>query len=171
MGRPVSHTGLLTARCDPYGAESRIKLLGGIYPESHVGRIMWHCDRAAEARYRMQCRGGDYGTRMAPGGPVTGYSCPGGHRGQVMALCSEHRREIAKRQAGLCPACAYPPGARAIAAELEQCQRALTSVEAIWDFKRAAQLAGRMDDLQAAMTELRDRGAIHQCPLELVEVS
>lgn len=167
----MTGTGLLTARCDPFGAESRIQLLGGVYDESHVGRIMWHCDQRAEARYRMVCRGGDYGTRVAPGGPVAGYSCPGGHRGQVMELCASHRREIAKRQAGLCPACAYPPAARALAAELEQLQRALQATEAVWDFRRAAQLAARMDDLQHAMTEMRDQGRVHQCPLELVEVS
>lgn len=167
----MTGTGLLTARCDPFGAESRIRLLGGIYDESMVGRIMWHCANRAEARYRMVCRGGDYGTRDAPGGPVAGFTCPGGHRGQEMALCADHRREIAKRQAEMCPACAYPPAARELAAELEGLQRALSSAEVVWDFRRAAQIAARMDDLQAVMTEMRDQGRVHKCPLELVEVS
>ena len=95
----TANTGLLTDRCDPYGAESRIQLLGGIYPESHNGRIHWHCTKRAEARYRMICTGGEYGTRGKAsdvgtfGTLVVGTTCPGGHQGQVRPLCTDHRRD------------------------------------------------------------------------------
>jgi hypothetical protein len=167
----AGNTGLLTARCDPYGAESRISLMGGIYPESHVGRIMWHCSNQARARYRMVCRGGEYGTRMAPdGGTVAAYLCPGGHRGQVMTLCDDHRREIAKRQAGACPACLYPPAARGVIAELEQAQARMSGL-GFFQLPELAALTSRSDQLMAAGDELIARGIIHTCPLELVEVS
>lgn len=167
----MSAGGLLAARCDPYGAESRIQLLGGIYPENHVGRIMWHCQARAEARYRMICRGGEYGTRMAPGGPVAGFLCDGGHQGQVMALCRAHRQEIGRRQAGMCPACAYPAAARTQIAGLEDCLRRQQSAELLFDFRENARLTLLAADLTAGLDEMRTSGVIHQCPLELVEVS
>lgn len=167
----TGNTGLLTARCDPYGAESRIQLLGGIHPESHVGRIMWHCDRPAVARFRMVCQGGVYGQRVAAdGGQLAAYTCPGGHRGQIMPLCKDHRVEIARRQAGLCPACAYPEQAREPAAQLEQVQRAMAAVPP-WDLPRRARLTSLHDQLAARMTELTQRGIVHRCPLKLIEVS
>lgn len=166
-----NNTGLLTARCDPYGAESRISLQGGMYPESHVGRIMWHCDNRAVARFRMVCRGGEYGQRTgADGGIVAAFSCPGGHRGQVMPLCAEHRAEIQRRQAGLCPRCAYPPQARGPAEQLEGVQRIMQTVPP-WDLPRLAKLISLHDQLAAQMTDLSQRGIVHRCPLLLTEVS
>lgn len=167
----AANTGLLTARCDPYGAESRIQLMGGIYDESHTGRIKWHCEKQARARYRMICAGGDYGTRTAPdGGIVAATVCPGGHQGQPMALCDDHRREIARRQAGACPACLYPAEARATIAQLEQVQAQIAGL-GFFRLPELAALTSRSDQLMAAGDEMIARGVIHKCPLNLVEVS
>lgn len=164
----MSATGLLTARCDPYGAESQVQLLGGMYPESHKGRIMWHCSNQAQARYRMVCTGGEYGTRLAPGGEVAGFHCEGGHRGQVMPLCKDHVREIQKRQSDLCPACAFPPQARQHQAEAEYAQAQLYHA---WNFELMARWTSVLDQARAALDELNARGLVHKCPLKLIEVS
>lgn len=165
----MGNTGLLTDRCDPYGAESRIQLLGGIYPESYNGKHHWFCAERAVARFRMVCQGGAYGTRTAPdGGTVAAYTCDGGHRGQVMPLCASHRAEIQRRQAALCPACAYPPEARELSSLLEAIQYQIGSTI---DLSRRAALLSRHDQMAARMTELRDIGVIHNCPLKLIEVS
>lgn len=166
------NTGLLTARCDPYGAESSIRLLGGMFSDSQVGRIMWHCQAPAAGRFRMVCLGGQYGTRVAPGGELEyGYVCDGGHRGQPMALCKSHYHSIGRRQAGLCPACAFPPAAR----ELTEVLQARTiDMRAAFDLgylAAAARLGAAVEDLTNQMTELSARGLIHKCPLQLVEVS
>lgn len=166
----TGNTGLLTSRCDPYGAESRIKLLGGLYPESYRGRIMWHCENRASARYRMVCTGGEYGRRVSPdGGLVPSFICDGGHQGQVMELCTDHRREIAKRQSDLCPACAYPPRARDVTERIEYLSFRLR--EAALNLPLYAKMTAQMQQLSDEMTELRDQGIIHKCPLRLVEVS
>jgi hypothetical protein len=165
------NTGLLTARCDPYGAESRIRLLGGVYDESHTGRIKWHCQNRAAARYRMVCTGGGYGERVAPdGGLVAATVCPGGHQGQEMALCDDHRREIQRRQAGACPACLYPPRARGVLAELEAVQAQISTL-GFFRLPELARLTSISDQLMAAGDELISRGIVHKCPLTLVEVS
>ena len=165
----MGNTGLLTDRCDPYGAESQIKLLGGLYPESYNGKHHWFCAERAVARFRMVCTGGAYGTRTAPdGGTVAAYSCDGGHRGQVMPLCASHRAEIQRRQSSLCPACAYPPEARALSERIEHLQ---ARIGAAWDLGQRAALLSRHDQAAARMTELRDAGIIHNCPLRLIEVS
>lgn len=165
----MTGTGLLTAMCDPYGAESGIRLLGGLYPESHTGRIMWHCSNRAAARYRMTCQGGDYGSRSAPdGGLVAAFHCDGGHRGQVMPLCLDHVREIGRRQSGLCPACAWPPRARMLQEQADQLQMRLA---AAWDFSTMAKLSAMLDQVRAALDELNAQGIVHKCPLKLIEVS
>lgn len=166
------NTGLLTARCDPYGAESRISLLGGLFPENQVGRIMWHCSRQAAARYRMVCTGGAYGGRSAAdGGVVPGYLCDGGHRGQIMPLCDDHRGSIAKRQAGFCPPCGFPPEARQLAEAAQARQADMMNAFSLGYLSAAAQLGAALDDLRGQMTELYHAGRIHRCPLLLVEVS
>ena len=168
----MTGTGLLTAICDPYGAESRIQLLGGIYPESHVGRIMWRCEKRAEARYRMICTGGEYGGRAAAdGGLLPATICAGGHRGQVMPLCADHRKEIARRQAGACPACLYPPAGRALTEAIEANQRDLQVAELLQDWPNVARLTSRHEAMSGHMSEMMARGIIHKCPLRLVEVS
>lgn len=172
--RPVNGraSGLLLARCDPYGAESSVNLLGGMYPESHLGRIMWHCPDRATARYRMTCTGGVYGERPAKdGGTLPGFICPGGHSGQVMPLCDNHRRAIARRQAGLCPACAWPPAARVLTEVLERTQTEIQAALALGMHADARRLISQFEGMQARMNELLTIGSVHRCPLELAEVS
>lgn len=94
----MTGTGLLTARCDPFGAESSVRLAGGLFPESMRGRHMWRCEKRAVGTYRMVCTGGYYGQRQAPdGGMVPGYHCDGGHKGQPMPLCLDHVAEFARQ--------------------------------------------------------------------------
>lgn len=165
-------TGLLTARCDPYGAESSISLLGGIYPESQVGRIMWRCENRAEARYRMVCTGGMYGGRAAAdGGLLPAYTCDGGHRGQPMPLCADHVKSMSGRQSDLCPACAFPPKARELADLLQVRQADMHQAFQLGMLGAAAKLGAAMEQLQAEMNELSLRGIVHRCPLLLLEVS
>jgi hypothetical protein len=167
------NSGLLTARCDPYGAESQISLLGGIYGPEHVGRIMWHCPNRADAgRFRMICTGGTYGGRAAAdGGIVPAYLCEGGHRGVVMPLCTDHRKSIARRQAELCPACAFPPGVRDVAAALQARQADMHNAFTAGLIVAAAKLGAAVEQLQAEMNDYSLRGIVHRCPLRLVEVS
>jgi hypothetical protein len=190
----VTGTGLLTERCDPYGAESSIRLLGGTVPENQAGKYHWYCDERAESRFRLICRGGEYGERQAPdGGLVAAYHCPGGHRGPVMPLCKVHIREFtagppapgydsAYRPYGqvggtkateLCPACAMPPPARvlqdkATALHQELSRWQMTGIIAGPVMRR---IEGEMNQVAAAIDELRVQGIVHKCPLELVEVS
>lgn len=168
----MGSTGLLTARCDPFGAESQIKLLGGLYPEDQVGRIMWHCSHRAGARYRMVCTGGEYGQRYAAGlGVGSAYRCDGGHRGVVMPLCDSHRKSIAGRQSDLCPACAYPPAARELAMLQELQQGEMYVLYQAGRLAEAARLGHSLENLRGQMNELITRGVVHKCPLRLVEVS
>ena len=170
----MTGSGLLTTRCDPYGAESQIRLLGGLYPESHVGRIMWHCANRADAgRFRMICVGGYYGQRRAPdGGLVAAYRCDGGHASSdSMPLCTSHRVMIAKRQSDFCPACGFPPPARALAEAMTARQADITEAARLGLYAAAAKLADALDDLRAQMNDLVPRGIVHNCPLRLEEVS
>jgi len=186
----MTGTGLLTQRCDPFGAESRVQLLGGIYPEQQVGKIMWHCAEPAIGRYRMICLGGDYGTRTASdGGLITAYHCDGGHKGQVMPLCRIHVRDFTTGppKAGytrdlrtpvgqiggtvatdLCPRCAYPPEARALQETADRLQQELARCFLLPDFAR---LTAAQDQVRARLDELNQTGRVHKCPLTLVEVS
>lgn len=169
---PTGNTGLLTARCDPYGAESTISLLGGMYPQNQVGRIMWHCEKAARARYRLICTGGTYGGRLAAdGGLVAAYVCEGGHRGVVMPLCDDHVRSISRRQAELCPRCAFPPEVREVAAALQARQADMHSAFQLGYLVAAAKLGAAVEDLQAQMNDYSLRGIVHRCPLRMKEVS
>jgi len=149
----TGNTGLLTSRCDPFGAENqRPQVLGGVYGENMIGKIMWHCDRPAVGRYRMICRGGDYGHRaQADGGLIAAWHCDGGHKGQVMPLCTVHVRDftVGPPKAGytrdlktpvgqiggtvaneLCPACAYPPEARTLTEVADRLQAEMSAIMA-----------------------------------------
>lgn len=161
--------GILRQRCDAYGAESRIQLLGGLYPESRASataRAIGYCPRPAEGVYRMVC------------------AC--GHRGQPVPLCGPglvqdargewyphpgHVASIQRRQAGLCPPCAFPPVARELAEAMEARQADAYRAQAAGLFTAAARLADALEELRAQMTELTERGVVHRCPLTLVEVS
>ena len=150
----TGNTGLLTARCDPFGAENeKPRLLGGVVAPSHIGRIMWHCRLPAVGRYRMVCTGGDYGFR-APndgGGLISATHCDGGHKGQIMPLCKVHVRDFTagppkagytrdlKTPVGqiggtvateLCPACAYPPEARSLTEVADRLQQEMSAIQA-----------------------------------------
>lgn len=148
----MTGTGILTQRCDPYGAESSVRLLGGMYPESHRGNIMWHCDNRADAG-------------------VFTMVCKHGHRGQPMPLCTEHRVEIAKRQSGLCTRCAFPPEAAAMTHAIEQTQRELGQARQGFNDSLIARLTQKLNDQAAQMTEMYQRGVIQKNSLRLEEVS
>jgi hypothetical protein len=90
----TGNTGLLTQRCDPYGAESKIQLLGGMYDEKYRGTHMWYCREPSVGRFRMVCTGGNYGHRLAAdAGLIAATHCDGGHEGQIMPLCRKHVTE------------------------------------------------------------------------------
>lgn len=161
---------LLRQRCNPYGREDdRIRLLGGLYPEHRASALaleMGFCPRPAEGVYRMVC------------------DC--GHQGQAMPLCGPGRMQdargewyptpghvasIQRRQAGLCPPCAFPPVARELAEAMERRQADAYRAGQLGHYRAAAQLAAAVEDMRAAMDELTALGIIHKCQLRLVEVS
>jgi hypothetical protein len=197
----VTGTGLLTTRCDPFGAESQIQLLGGMYGENYRGKYMWHCDHRATGRWRMVCTGGDYGHRAANDtGIVAATHCPGGHKGQVMALCNIHVRDFTvgppkpgytrdlktpvgqiggTRATDMCPACMWPPEARGLQEQADALQQEIsrlmigqqiTGIIGL-NVRRIAKLTGLQDQVRARMDELYQSGRVHKCPLKLVEVS
>lgn len=160
---------LIKQRCDPYGRESAIRLMGGIYPDSRISasaQVMGYCPRPAEGTYRMVC------------------AC--GHRGQPMPLCGPglaqdargewyphpgHVASIQRRQADLCPPCAFPPVARELAEAMERRQADAYRATQLGHLRAAAQLGQAVEDMRAAMDELTALGIVHKCPLRLVEVS
>lgn len=184
---------ILLGRCNPYGAETGgpRRLLGGLYgPNSartpgmdlprNVEEGEWRCEWPAVVRCRMFC------------------GC--GHKGQVMQLCSWHdettyhaeyaageiRRvsetirarghfeEIQRRQAGLCPACAFPPPYGELMKEIQAWQAELFPYQAsnrLWYSPAAEALRTKVDDAGKLMDAARAQGIIHNCPLTLVPVS
>jgi hypothetical protein len=189
----TGNTGLLTARCDPFGAESKIQLLGGMYDEKHRGKHMWHCAERAIGRYRMICAGGDYGFTPTPGqGIVSATHCDGGHKGQVMHLCPVHVREFSvgppapgwsrdKRtphgQVGgtraneMCPACMWPPEARTLQERADALQQEMSRMQVFGLMSEFARLQRDQDVVRGRLDELHQSGRVHKCPLILREVS
>ena len=195
------NTGLLTARCDPFGAESQVRLLGGLYGEQHRGHYMWHCKEPAIGRYRMICSGGDYGFRAAnDGGLIKAFHCDGGHRGQPMTLCALHVRDFTTgppkpgftkdlktpvgqvggtRATDMCPACMFPPEARTLTEVADRMQAELSrlhygaQISGILglNLRRIAVVTAAQDQVRARLDELHQTGRIHKCPLNLREVS
>ncbi len=146
------NTGLLRAKCDPYGSESAIKLLGGVYPEKYAGKTMWHCRNYADGRYRAECQLG--------------------HKsGCIMPLCYDHVRSLQARQMGLCPRCAYPPEAINLGNWIEQHQIAFAAALQVNDRASADRLISRIQEMTQRMTELWQTGVIKKTPLTLAEVS
>lgn len=148
-------TGLLHTRCDPYGAESRIKLMGGMYPESYNGPQHWFCRNPATHRVVMEC--------------------PRGHRGEIMPLCDDHHGEIQHRQAGICLTCAFPPEARACHDDVE---RAMATIAEMIYVDRLDPLDPHVMEQQreiercrVRMNELAASGRTPRIPLRLIEVS
>lgn len=193
MGAKVSgNTGLLTQRCDPFGAESSIRLLGGMYPESMNGNKHWYCDRPSIGRYRMICTGGEYGfRRAADGGLIAAYHCEGGHRGQIMTLCKIHVNEFSDGPAKpgfdssmrpygtvggtkaneLCPACAFPPEAHALTEQANALNAEIGRYITYGLMAQVAKLTAIQDQVRARLDELHESGRVHKCPLVLREVS
>lgn len=174
-----ANTGLLTARCDPYGIESTVKLMGGVYPEKYMGKHIWYCEARAEARYRLVCTGGRYGVRLTPGaGLDTRHTCDGGHRGVEMPLCNGHAAQLrdgpppgqvgGPGNASVCPACMMPPAARVLSEQIEAMNPDIYFAPTLLHRTR---LTARQDGLRAQIDELRIRGLVHKCPLRLTEVS
>jgi hypothetical protein len=153
-GRGPGHSGLLTRRCDPYGAESSIRLMGGIYPEAYNGGIHWFCDQPATHRVRMVCRHG--------------------HEGDPMWICNRHHAGIQGRQAGLCTRCAWPPEARAVNEAIDRAGAELAELELArvhMQDRRYLRAAAAVEDGRNRMNELMARGIIRKVALRLVEVS
>lgn len=154
----TGNTGLLTARCDPYGAESGgpKHLLGGMHPASSMGHIMWGCENRADGRWIMVCQ------------------CPQEHKSaEPRPLCLAHVAEISRRQAGLCPPCAWNGTARAIEEQVGWVQGEISELfyaGGLYSPKMAV-LQSELRDLAGQMTELFHLGIIYKCPLKLVEVS
>ena len=170
----TSNTGLLTARCDPYGAESQIKLFGGLYPESMNGKHHWFCENSAVGRFRMVCTGGTYGHKLAnDGGSVQPHHCDGGHKGQVMPLCADHRIEIQRRQAGVCPRCAMGAGNEEVLGTMQRIESLQQELQSYYNFGlliQVMQIQSRIEAEGHRMTEFYEQGITHRCPLQLVEV-
>jgi hypothetical protein len=148
--------GLVIRRCNPYGHGTDAgprHLIGGLYGPQHEGRYKWECANPATVRVRMTCRHG--------------------HRGQVMDLCRPHAREIQRRQAGLCPACAWPPRALELHEAINSCQAELAVLHAagLWHGPRAAALRSKINSCADEMTEMWRLGLILKIPLTLTEVS
>jgi len=191
------NTGLLTDQCDPFGIESSVRLMGGMYPEKYMGRNIWYCGRRAVSRHRFSCKGGEYGFRRAnDGGLIEAYHCPGGHTGPVMPLCPGHIRELSvgpappgwnadrtvpHGQVGgtkaneMCPACAYGKDAgdegKDLVAKADELQQQMAQMQIIGLLGEFAKLQAVQDQVRARLDELHERGIMHKCPLRLVEVS
>ncbi len=194
-------TVLLAERCDPYGIESTVKLMGGMYPQSYMGKNIWYCPQRAVSRHRLICTGGDYGHRLAnDGGLIRAFHCDGGHEGVKMPLCAAHIRELAigppapgwskdmrtpHGQVGgtkaneMCPACMWPPEARELQVKADAMQEELSrlhigaQISGILglNLRRIAQVSAAQDQVRARLDELFASGRVHKCPLKLVEVS
>jgi hypothetical protein len=172
---------LLYGRCNPYGAESGgpRRLMGGLYGgksartpgmflPQNVEEGEWSCPQPAAVRVRM--------------------TCPVGHVGQIMELCSWHDETvfsgeyfqgqfrqithtirskghlemIQERQAGVCPRCCYPNSKNLY--PLSQDPR-------LWYGTLAASLRQRREDIGRMFDEANQRGIIKKNPLQLVAVS
>jgi hypothetical protein len=148
----MSNTGILTGFCDPYGAESKIRLMGGIVGDNHLGQHMWYCDQRPIGRYLLVCKGGYYGSRRAyDGGLVYGTKCDGGHQSsEPMPLCKRHVLEglhgppapgwnadktVPHGVVGgtswnkMCPRCVAPPEARTLMDTADRMQQELARLK------------------------------------------
>jgi len=151
-----------------------------MYLPDNVAQGEWRCDQPAVIRCRMMCK------------------C--GHRGQVMQLCSwrddivrhgewvagvlrqvsstvrqhGHYEEIQRREAGLCPPCAFPAPYAELAKEVQQWQAemsALWTIPAEYAIRRVRALKQHIDDAGQLMDQARAQGIIHNCALTLIPVS
>lgn len=197
----TGNTGLLKGLCDPFGAESKIRLMGGLFDDKHLGKYMFYCDKPVVGRYRLVCQGGYYGFRPAnDGGTVYGHRCDGGHAGDDMPLCKTHALEgmygppkpgwnadmtVPHGQVGgtkwneMCPRCIAPPEAKPLMESAERLQQEISAMRVgpmsmvmSGELMRKMQrMEQQQDRLRARLDELHQTGRIHKCPLKLVEVS
>jgi hypothetical protein len=146
---------VISRRCNPYGHETGgpRHLIGGVYGPEHEGPQKWVCENPAIIRARMICEAG--------------------HRGQVMDLCRAHAIEIQRRQAGLCPPCAWPPEARSWQDVIDTLQRELGLLHAagLWHTPEAQWKRNAIESAGHRMTELFQNGTIRKNPLTLTEIS
>jgi hypothetical protein len=145
---------ILVGRCNPYGHATDAgprHLLGGVYGPAYEGPTKWACEQPATGRYRMECQ----------------Y----GHRGQVMPLCLPHRIEIAKRQAGFCPPCGFPPEAQSLHEAIEREQGRLAVLYQMGSLHAVLVVQQRIEAMGYRMTELYQAGVIRKEPLMLTEIS
>jgi hypothetical protein len=194
----VTGTGLLTQQCDPFGIESSIRLMGGMYAEKFMGKHIWYCGRRAVSTHFFVCKGGNHGFRRAnDGGLVQAYQCHGGHIGPPMPLCPGHIRELSQGPAApgwskdlrtsygqiggtkaneMCPACAFGrdvlgdegKNLTALADELNQRMAQMQIFGLLSEF---AKLEAQQKQVRARLDEYHERGIMHKCALKLVEVS
>lgn len=161
---------LIKQRCNPYGREDdRVRLLGGLYPERRASALaleMGFCPRPAEGVYRMVCRCGHQGQAM----PLCGPGLIQDARGEWYPTPG-HVASIQRRQADLCPPCAFPPVARELAEAMESRQADSYRAYQAGQLRAAALLGQAVETLRERMDELAARGVIHKCQLRLVEVS
>lgn len=147
-GTHQSGSGHGLGRCNPYGYEKDPSVLGGTHQIEHE-RLLYYCANFATARYWVVC--------------------PEQHRGQL-ALCDGHAYQFTKRMSGICPRCIWPPEARQIDADMNDCMRRISGTHPL-DPERA-RLISHLDSLRYEMDELIRRGVIKTGGrLELVEVS
>jgi hypothetical protein len=155
--RPVlAAPSIVVRRCNPYGHESGgpKHLIGGVYGPEYEGKYHWVCHNPVTVRARMECI----------------YW----HRGQIMDLCRAHCIEIQRRQAGLCPKCAWPPEALMWNESIQRLQNEL-AVIALTDpylhSPRAGSIKLQIEDAGQRMTELWQRAIIKKVGLKLTEIS
>jgi hypothetical protein len=165
-GHPAATRGLLRQWCDPYGAETRIKLMGGLHPESQLGRHMWHCPRLAGGTYGMVCECGHRGQPM----PLCGPGLVRGPDGRMM-YHPGHVAELTRRQAGVCPKCVWPPEAIVLKEVNDAAEQELRAALMFGDRAAEARAKLKMLDAGKGLDELAARGVVHKCPLHLEEVS
>jgi hypothetical protein len=187
--------GLLTRRCNPYGAETGgpKRVMGGLHgpnsatlpdeampglPEA-VAQGEWACQWPAQVRVRAVCR------------------C--GHAGEVMELCSwhdetvyhaeyaagtfrqvsstqrarGHYEELQRRSMGACIRCLYPGRYAEEYKGLFAWQGELAMLRELgqWYSHRAGYVRQKIEEIVTRFDEGNASGQIHRCPMTLTAVS
>ena len=152
----------------------------------------WSCDVPAEVRCRMTCRCGHRGQVME----LCSWHDTVSHTGRMVAGRFEaetvngrsrgHFEEIQRRQAGSCPRCLYPDARQSgngtdYAALQKEWDAAGHVLQAMWEASGfnmrifhdpiAMSYQQRREDIGRAFDEARALGIVHNCPLELRQVS
>lgn len=185
---------LIGGRCNPYGAETGgpRHVLGGLHgPASaaspgqglpaSVAQGEWPCKRKAEVRCRMVCRCGHKSTNIMElcswhDEEVWGGEVVAGVTRQVKKIVRAHGHyeEIGKRQAGLCPPCAFPGPFAALYHEQNGLSKLLGLLSQFPGGRQTAEFIRawqRIEAIGVLFDEASAQGIIHRCPLTLVPVS